>query len=1009
MSQILSRVFSLKNELKKITICNSIFRSLCRGGAFLSLPNSALATNSSLQFDGSQNYGQADNTSAFFPANFTIELWMKGSSVGQNFITAGLASPWSGAVNGWALGDWKGDGKVHFYDVHSPTYAFDDTHSHLTSTTGVFNGNWHHIAVTYNGSVQTLWIDGVSESTITNSFVQSTESGPLYLGTLTPTIGTLNGIIDSVRISNSVRYTTTFTPPTSFVSDGNTVLIYNLDEGSGTTAADGSGNSRTLTLHGSPLPSWVTGTPDTNPQVSIPTITTSAPSSVATSTMTANGNITATGGATATVRGFAYGTNSTLSGGGDTATTTDTAGQPFSTGAFTGSLSSLTPNTTYYFRSYATNSAGTGYGTIVSTTTLAVAKPTVTTQSAGSVTATTATLNGNITVTGNINPTVRGFAWGTGSTLSGGGDTATTTESGDFSTGAFTNTSLTLTCNTTYYSRAYATNSQGTGYGAISSSFTTTACKPTVTTSAVSTFATSTATYTGNITVTGGADATQSGFAYSTNSSLSSGVSTSTLGSQSGTATFNSSVTGLTSNTTYYTRAYATNSAGTGYGSIVSFTTTAITAPTLTTQAASSLTATGATLNGTITSVGNEGTTQSGFAYGTSATLTSVIATSTLGGQTGTASFSSAFSSLTCNTTYYFRPYATNSGGTGYGTIVSLLTTACIPTLTTDTPTSVSTSTLTLNGTISATGGANATQSGFAYSTNSTLSSGVSTTTEGAKTGAVSFTSSLTSLTPNTVYYFRSYATNSAGTGYGTIQSTTTLAVNTPTVTTQAATSIFGASAMGNGNITNTGSLTVTTRGFAYGTTASYGATTTQPGNSGIGDFPTGAFTDSISALTCNTTYHVAAYATNSSGTGYGSDVTFTTDSCSSNSASSGSGGLFFTSALPTTIQTGSNDLQKTIDSLLSQIKSLQTQIAARNTGPIFTRELEFGMHGDDITALQLFLAKDKTLYPEGLITGYFGSLTRSAVRRFQARYGIKQVGRVGPITLEKLNELIGK
>jgi hypothetical protein len=104
--------------------------------------------------------------------------------------------------------------------------------------------------------------------------------------------------------------------------------------------------------------------------------------------------------------------------------------------------------------------------------------PTVTTQSASSVTDTGATLNGNITSTGGEDATVRGFAWGTSATMVG--DTATTTENGTFSTGSFTDSSLTLTCNTTYYSRAYATNSAGTGYGAISSSFTTGACSTTL-------------------------------------------------------------------------------------------------------------------------------------------------------------------------------------------------------------------------------------------------------------------------------------------------------------------------------------------------------------------------------------------------------------------------------------------------------------------------------------------------------------------------------------------------
>lgn len=80
--------------------------------------------------------------------------------------------------------------------------------------------------------------------------------------------------------------------------------------------------------------------------------------------------------------------------------------------------------------------------------------------------------------------------------------------------------------------------------------------------------------------------------------------------------------------------------------------------------------------------------------------------------------------------------------------------------------------------------------------------------------------------------------------------------------------------------------------------------------------------------------------------------------------------------------------------------------VAAGLTG--LTKELSQGVRGDDVKALQEFLAKDASIYPEGLVTGYFGSLTVKAVRAFQAKYGISQVGRVGPVTLKKLQEVMG-
>lgn len=97
--------------------------------------------------------------------------------------------------------------------------------------------------------------------------------------------------------------------------------------------------------------------------------------------------------------------------------------------------------------------------------------------------------------------------------------------------------------------------------------------KSTVTTTASPTHTDTTATLAGAITVTGGSNATQSGIAYGTSSTLATTIATTTLGAQTGTASFSSSVTGLTGSTTYYFRAYATNTGGTGYGLIQTFTT----------------------------------------------------------------------------------------------------------------------------------------------------------------------------------------------------------------------------------------------------------------------------------------------------------------------------------------------------------------------------------------------------------------------------------------------------
>lgn len=75
------------------------------------------------------------------------------------------------------------------------------------------------------------------------------------------------------------------------------------------------------------------------------------------------------------------------------------------------------------------------------------------------------------------------------------------------------------------------------------------------------------------------------------------------------------------------------------------------------------------------------------------------------------------------------------------------------------------------------------------------------------------------------------------------------------------------------------------------------------------------------------------------------------------------------------------------------------------------TKNLSLGSRGNDVKALQELLASDPALYPEGKITGYFGSKTRAAVIRFQEQYGIakpgdEEYGIVGITTRTKIDEL---
>lgn len=108
--------------------------------------------------------------------------------------------------------------------------------------------------------------------------------------------------------------------------------------------------------------------------------------------------------------------------------------------------------------------------------------------------------------------------------------------------------------------------------------------------------------------------------------------------------------------------------------------------------------------------------------------------------------------------------------------------------------------------------------------------------------------------------------------------------------------------------------------------------------------------------------------------------------------------------------------LQQQIETLKAQIEVLrqaqsQARIAAQDVSETLklVRGLKEGMSGEDVKLLQETLAANPEIYPEGIISGYFGRLTAQAVKRFQKKFDIEQVGQVGPKTLKELNKELEK
>jgi uncharacterized protein (TIGR02145 family) len=412
---------------------------------------------------------------------------------------------------------------------------------------------------------------------------------------------------------------------------------------------------------------------------------------------------------------------------------------------------------------------------------------------------------------------------------------------------------------------------------------------PVLITMAVTEISYTTATSGGDVIKEGGASLLSRGVCWSiaANPTISDNKTT----GSGGLGAFSSSITLLTSNKVYYVRAYATNIAGTGYGNPETFTTRQITAPAITTNSISAVTQTSALSGGNILTENGGAITARGICWGTTENP-SINNNKTTDG-TGTGSFVSTLSGLLPNTKYFVRSYAINMAGITYGNEISFSSNPIsVPVLTTATITSITQTTAISGGNITSDNGASVTSRGVCWGTAPNPTTVLSTkTTDGTGTGA--FESSINGLTTNTTYYVRAYATNSAGTGYGSDISfiTSSTQIQLPVITTADASSVTTATATSGGTVSSDGGAAVSIRGVCWSTTASPTISDIKTVN-GSG---TGSFTSSLTALTAGRLYYVRAYATNSAGTAFGNQISFTTQPISYGTVSDVDGNTYST------------------------------------------------------------------------------------------------------------------
>ena len=567
-----------------------------------------------------------------------------------------------------------------------------------------------------------------------------------------------------------------------------------------------------------------------------PTVVTSPATAVAQTTATLNGTITL-GSEVVLTQGFEW----TLL----NSTTWNVTAENLNANAITHNLTGLTSNTAYKYRAYAVTPSETIYGTVQNFTTQSITPPIVVTNAASLITENSATLNGTVTA-GTETITSRGFEWKLSS--------ATTWMPVTVSGSALTYNLTGLTSNTSYQFRAYATTSTGTVYGTIQNFTTLAVVPPTVVTSPATAISQNTATLNGTVTVGSGAVNVQ-GFEWKLSGTSTWTTITTTINGNA----ITHNLLGLTPNTAYQYRAYATTSLGTVYGTTQNFTTLAVVPPTVVTNAATLITQNSATINGTVT-VGSESIIFKGFEYKLANNSTWIPLV--VNGSGNAINYN--LTGLISDTTYQFRAYATTVSGIVYGTTLNFTTLAVVtPVVVTNPATSIVQTTATLNGTITI-GSEAVTTQGFEWTLSNSNTWNI--TTENLTANGI--TRNLTGLAPNTAYKYRAYAVTESGTIYGTVQNFTTLAINAPTVVTNAASAITETTATLNGTITPA-TETITSQGFEWRVAnTNIWMPITITGN---------ALTHNLTGLTPNTSYEFRAMATTPTLTVYGEIQTFTT------------------------------------------------------------------------------------------------------------------------------------
>ncbi len=324
-------------------------------------------------------------------------------------------------------------------------------------------------------------------------------------------------------------------------------------------------------------------------------------------------------------------------------------------------LNNLNPNSTYYYKAYATNNKGTSYGETKIVKTADYALATLTTDLPKNITYTTAELGGNVNDEGGIAVSERGICLAINRTPTVD-DIKITNGKG---LGSYSNIVIRLVEGTNYSVRSYAINGKGTSYGN-EQKFSTWALKsPTVITELVTNLAATNVTLQGKVTDNGGIDLIEKGFFVSRNPNPTV-TDTKVKSSNNEMGNYAIVLTLLEPQTKYFVRAYAQNTKGISLGNELTFTTNPATIPSVGTNDLQEISLSSVRAGVEIASNGGADISEFGVCLSTNRNPT-IFDRKVVLGNTNSPGKMDNINNLSSNTTYYLRGYAINRVGVAYG------------------------------------------------------------------------------------------------------------------------------------------------------------------------------------------------------------------------------------------------------------------------------------------------------------------------------------------------------